>query len=338
MAQTYENGSITLKIQSLVKRKHDFIDSDGSKKAGLIVSKGTNSINILLNADIDDEVLLKNIFDSYNQFIDKNQRYKNYSLSITQPKRIFDISSIKKHREQDFNVYAIKKDADSSIKIVTKEQIDQLDKNKIPYLLYLNPYHGFNTIYGEQRKCFITSHVAFNIEKPDDFKDSKFLVDISNHGRKRHHIGMDHTYSISMFIRPDLSKTTPDDYISVPDLEAINVASSATGVLHLSDQPQSTHNEPCNIPLDLSNVDIKQFNSIVLNYKLDKENLEKTLKTIKGQIPDITIEEKTNDLLDFKLEPKEVMPYSSHLDDMVKYDGEKLLSKLLEHKNELTNG
>lgn len=319
MAQVYTSGNLTFKINSIARKEHILVDENNVKQATILINKGTRNIMIALNPEISekDDGLFKNIMNCYNQFVEKNDRFNDFSL---------DFKSLE---NAPLEVYAIKKDKDSPIKMVTKEQIDQLDKNKVPYFQFLNLNGGFSKVYGNNKKCSVKNSSSVEISSPDELKDKKFFVELSS----QYIVYTGQTPFVTIFLTlKDTSKHDKDTYISIPSIEIANTENDRA-TLHIADN--STLNKKkeynFNMPLDLSKIDTRTFNDIMVSYNFDKETLGKTLKTL-NNIPTIRLKKDFVDKLGLKTEPVESTRF------VRTYNGPELLNELSSPKNELTNG
>lgn len=324
MAQTYTSGDITLKIDSLAKKEHVFVDENNKKQASITINRPNKDIKINLSTvrSSEDKTLFSDIVKCYNQFIDKNKKFNDYMLYIPN------------FNQDKLETYAVKADENSPIKLITKEQIDQLDKNNIPYYLFLNPNYGLRKIYGNNKRIFINNNDVINLDKPDSFKDCQFIFDVDKYGRTyRIYNNDDFSINLSLHLMNDADYDS-DTYISVPSIEVLNKNEEDIGKLNITQirNIRSVINgvQATKTPLDLSKIDTSKFSNIMLSYDFDKESLLKTLKTIKD-IPYISFQAEAIKKLKIDVEPFALNRFEE------KYNGKELLEILEKELNPSAN-
>lgn len=296
MAQTYTSGGVTLRIDSLARREHDFIE-DGQKVGKLSINRSTNEVEIDLIDN--EETTLESISDCYNQFIKKNKKYRNYELRIHYP------------RGCKFSAYAIKQDVESPVKLATKKQINQLDENKIPYYNYLAPSKGLSKIHGKNKEC-LTGNLIFELEKPDDLEDIIIVNDKLSS-------------STDIFLSfQKLSDYDNNTYVKMPSIKQFNNKNIPPTELIVREHSFIISNNKHKIPLDLSKIDTDVYKEIVFSYSFDRDTFKKTLETI-NNTPDIVLHKNSINGLGIKTSHKgEISYFGNHY---IHYDGKELLNE-----------
>lgn len=323
MSKIYYSGNIALKIDNLAKREHHFIDvRNNTRHASIDLKRKDKNINFMLNTKESkhNKSMFKDIVNCYNQFIENNKKFNDYKLYFLQLKNL------------DFDVYAIKKNFSSPIKIVTKEQLNELDENNISYFNYIDTSKGFEKFNKNNINCFINNNNIFPINTLDELKNNIFFIEDKKIIKKTE-IDNFSTLQIIFHLKDDFSDKT-DEYISIPSIKVFNSDSKTKRKINLIDyhtyKSYDDYSGSFNNPLDLSRIDNKIFNSIEINYDMDKNTLLKSLETIKN-IKNVYLDNDYVDFLDIKLNPLKETTFSK------KYDINNLLNEIKGQQNELNN-
>lgn len=275
MVKIYSSDNISLKIETMSKKTHFFYENGGEIPIGdLTVSKKDETIK-LMSYERDDEKAYEKMAACYNKFIHANPKFGHYELTVVQESE----KSIYEPEENfPFVIYAIKKSLNSPINLVTKEQIDELDKHGISYYNYYNAdsirglsHHNKNILMDISKPILISSN--------DSFKDCVLNVYLPN--QKKHDVDY-RDIRATLTIEEDYNsgKLDRNDYIYVPEVNVLDRDKNG----HMKEVPCSKKtndifikNESSKLPLNLSNI---KESKITLKIFVDKETVLKTLETL----------------------------------------------------------
>lgn len=274
MAKIYSSDNITLNVENMRKKEHFFYENGKDELIGQItIERAEECIKLFFYEKLNDK-LYKSMASCYNKFINDNQRFSHYELGLGQPHENTEGMT----NDFPFVVYAIKKDLNAPINLITKEQMDELDKNKISYY----NYYTENSIKGlslHNKNILMDLSNSLNFTSNDLFKDYILNVYLSN--QKKYCMNhKDMNVPLTILEDHDSDKIDKNGFIHLPEVNVLDRDKNG----YMKEIPSSEkdnnliiEHEVSKLPLNLS--DIKQKN-IRLDTFINKENLLKTVETL----------------------------------------------------------
>lgn len=278
MAYIFNRHDVTLKIDNLRKKEHFFYEDGNDAPIGKLEISRNKLLARIISYRRDDEELYEKIASCYDQFVNNNsQRFKNYDVKAGQ---IYS-NEMKNYTESfPFDIHQIKKELNTPINLVTKDQIDELNEFGVPYYSIYNndTYGGFNS--GNKNILFSLEERLLIPRTSDFFKDNVLNVyfESSIGGVK-----VNTRRSVPIFRISKMLNDKSFDENSEIWMPKVNVLKKEeSGELYETkeiEKPLCVQiiSEDFRNPLNLSNIDIP---NIHLKMRTSKENFLKTLETI----------------------------------------------------------
>lgn len=177
MAKIYNSNDITLKIDTLAKKTHYFYQEGSERPVGELSISRNDELIKLTSYEKDNKELYDKMAECYNQFINKAPKMHHYNLTAGWLFRdnIYGNTTL---LHFPFEIHGVKKELNSPVIIVTEKQIEDLEKNNIPYYSYYDGFAFHDTNKSNKNVFFKYRDIDNYIvpTKNESFKNNDFHI------------------------------------------------------------------------------------------------------------------------------------------------------------------